>query len=550
MLIVDTAWSGTAADQGAAWMRALGAGGGERDEPVCVGVDRDAEPAVALRARWTLRLFELDENVPHAAVYAVTRRGGRLLPLFAATRGSSLAAPEAAEHVLPRSSVDRRKAETRGTGLRRALTASARHGWRARPALAPSPAPAVGAVKAAFDPLAIAPGPLRPAALALLLAAARRGDAGAKALAQQTLDAMARSGVSDQLDGGFFQAARDPGWGLPDFARTAALNAALLGVYARAAVELDDGTFADVARAVAGYLLGVLRDAATGAFCASQAADERYYTWTSGEVTAALPVDLVQAACMRFNVQPAARLVADPRRNVLYVAAEPTAIAGFLDQPVTTVVAQLAAARVGLLAARAARPAPRLDRSRYVDVNAQVVSALLAGARLLAEPAWQATALQTLAWLERACFAGGVPAVPHLVGEGGAPRDPYLGDYAALGRALLDAEACTGERRYLARAEALATVLLARFRDRRSGALLDEPPDGLVSRAFWPEQPLEDLAGPSPAATAIGLLHDLGRRTRKARYREAAEAALRSGASAAAGDPVAAAGYFEALYDR
>jgi uncharacterized protein YyaL (SSP411 family) len=358
---------------------------------------------------------------------------------------------------------------------------------------------------------------------------------------------MAAGGVNDQLDGGFFQAARDPGWRLPDFARTAALNATLLRVYAGAAAELGERRFADAARAVGGYLLGTLHDPDTGAFFASQAVDESYYTWTSAELTAALPADLVQAACMRFNVQPAARLVADPRRNVLYAAVAPAAIARFTDQPAATVVAQVEAARARLLAARAERKAPRLDQSRYVDVNAQVVSALLAGARLLGEPVWHATALRTLGWLEAACFAGDTPVVPHLVGEGCAPGDPCLGDYATLGRAFSDAEACTGERRYLTRAEAVAAAVLARFRDRLSGALLDEPRDGLVSRAFWPEQPLEDLAGPSPAATAIGLLHDLGRRTGRQRDREAAAAALRSGARAAAGDPLAAAGYFVAL---
>ncbi len=69
----------------------------------------------------------------------------------------------------------------------------------------------------------------------------------------------------------------------------------------------------------------------------------------------------------------------------------------------------------------------------------------------------------------------------------------------------------------------------------------------LVSRAFWPEQPLEDPAGLSPAATAVGLLCDLHRRTGQAHYCEAAANALQSAASAAADDPLGAAGCYLAL---
>ena len=537
MLVVDAAWSEAAvADQRADWARAvLRSGRDDRSaEPVYIVIDADAQPTAALRARWTLRLFELDHDAPYAAVYAVRRRDGRLLPLVAANHQSSMAVHE-----------------TRGAELRRVLVASARRGRRARRPTARDLAAAVAATKAAYDPTRpefnAAPGPLRPAALALLLAAARRGDDAAAALAHQTLEAMARGGVRDQLDGGFFQATRDPGWRVPDFARTATLNAALLGVYATAAAQLGERTFADVARGIAGYLLGTLRDPNARAFFTSQAADEAYYTWTSREVTSAVPVSHVQAACMHFNVQPAARLLTDPRKNVLYVAADADAIARDVGQPATAVALQVEEVRALLLAARAARAAPRRDRTRYVDVNAQVVSALLAGARALRETTWQTPARETLAWLDGACFAGGIPAVPHEVGEGSASPDPYLGDYAALGRALLDAHACTGEPRYLARAEAVGTRLLAHFCDRRSGALLDAPGDSLVSRAFWPEQPLEDLGGASPTATAIGLLQDLGRLTGRRRYREAASAALRSAARAAADDPLAASGYYLAL---
>ena len=120
-------------------------------------------------------------------------------------------------------------------------------------------------------------------------------------------------------------------------------------------------------------------------------------------------------------------------------------------------------------------------------------------------------------------------------------------DGAAFGRAFLDAHQCTREPRYLVRGEVVATTLLVQFRDSQSGALVNASRDSLVRRAFWPEQPLEDVAGPSPMATTICLLLDLSRRTGQARSREAGADALRCAALAAAEDPLAAAGYDLAL---
>ncbi|HZU07028.1 MAG TPA: hypothetical protein VFB73_13765 [Chloroflexota bacterium] len=549
VLLVDTAWTEVAvADRRDAWLQALLPTG--RPPAIGVIVDGDAFPDVALRLRWTLRLFDAEEALPYVGLFAVRPRDGRLLPLHALGGPLTAAKHAAREAALARWAQDRATVEALAAQYRRALAASARRGWRASPPLARHLAEGVAAIMAA---MAVEPGdtvqgavPTRPAVLALLLALAARGDASAATEARRLLQRLARSGMRDPLDGGFFHGVRALRQPVPDFARTAADNAALLAVYSQAAAQLGDADCAAVARGIAAYLLQTLRDPATGTFYASQAADEPYYTWTSREVAAALPFQLVQVACLHFNIQPAARLFADPRKNLLYVAMDEAAIARFLGQTRETVADQLAAARRALLAARQARPAPPIDRTRYVDVNAQVAWALLAGAAALGEPDWREAALETLAALEAACFASETPRVPHRL-PAGVPLGPYLSDHAALGYALLAAYAHTGQPRYLARAVHLADTLLAYFRDPRTGALLDVPPDSLTSRAFWAEQPLEDPAGPSPVAAAAQFLLALWRHSGEERYRQRAVEALRAGARAAADDPRAAAGYYLAL---
>jgi uncharacterized protein YyaL (SSP411 family) len=551
VLLVDAAWrSADAAESRAAWARAVLPP--ERGAAVYVLADQAADPAVTLRSRWILRLFDVDESFPYGIVCATRPRSPALLPLCALAGRLNDARLAARDRTLATWLSDRGAAEQQAVRNRAALVASARRARQPRPALETVLAGGIVAIQAAVEPesggLLGAPGALRPTVYRLLVSAAARGDAAASDRARLALTRLAQSGMRDPLDGGFFCAARDAAWRVPDFARTAAGNAALLAVYSAAAVQLGEPAFADVARGTAAYLLGTLRDAATGAFFASQAADEPYYTWTTRQVTAALPFDRVQAACLRFSVQPRGGPLHDQSLNVLYPAMDAATLAPYLGCTPAEAGARIAEAEAALLAARAEREPPPLDRTLYVDTNAQVVSALLAGAAALGESAWRARALEALARLEAACFPGGAAVVPHRLGTNASAGAPWLGDYAALGRALLDAHAATGEPRYLARARAVASALLARFRDARSGALLDAPRDSLVTRAFWPEQPFEDDAGPAPAAQAAALLLDIGRQTGHQAYHQAAADALRRGAAAASDDPPTAAGYFLALY--
>ncbi|HLH21747.1 MAG TPA: hypothetical protein VK066_04450 [Chloroflexota bacterium] len=549
-LLVDAAWSPGRSAAGDV-ERARAAVPPDRGAAAYLLVDEAAEPAVALRGRWIARLFDVDERLPYAVVCVARPRSAALLPLYALPSQPTAAQLAARDRALAAWAADRGALALQALRHRRVLAASARRGWRGRPTLAAILADGIAATQADVEPTAggwrSAPGRPRPTALRLLLVAAARGDAQAGELARRALARLAASGMCDPLDGGFFHAAHDASWRIPDFARTAADNAALLALYSAAAVQLDEPWFAEVARGIATYLLGTLRDPATRGFFASQAADERYYTWTTRQVTAALPFDRVQAACLHFDVQPRGGPLRDQSLNVLYPAMDATTLAPYIGCAPAEAAERIIAVREALRAARAERAAPPLDRTRYVDVNAQVVSALLAGAAALAEPAWRTAALATLAALEAECFSAAPVAVPHRLGGDAGTGEPYLGDYAALGRALLDAHATTGEPRYLQRARAVADALLARFRDPRAGALLDVPRTSLVSRAFWPEQPFEDGAGPAPAALAASLLLDLGQRPGGAAYREAALAALGTGAAAAGDDPVAAAGYYLTL---
>ena len=92
-----------------------------------------------------------------------------------------------------------------------------------------------------------------------------------------TLREMARGGMYDHVEGGFFRYSTTRDWSVPHFEKMSEDHAGLLRVLAQ--LELwapSDGTRATL-RSALGYVRAVLRDAQTGFFAGSQDADEEYF---------------------------------------------------------------------------------------------------------------------------------------------------------------------------------------------------------------------------------------------------------------------------------
>jgi uncharacterized protein YyaL (SSP411 family) len=92
-----------------------------------------------------------------------------------------------------------------------------------------------------------------------------------------TLDRMARGGLYDQGEGGFFRYATRPDWSEPHYEKMLEVNAGLIRSYALASMVLGKKRFRRVMDESIGYVRRNLADANTGAFFGSQNADESYY---------------------------------------------------------------------------------------------------------------------------------------------------------------------------------------------------------------------------------------------------------------------------------
>jgi uncharacterized protein YyaL (SSP411 family) len=391
-----------------------------------------------------------------------------------------------------------------------------------------------------------------PTAIDLLLQGYRRSGRGELLTAAAfTLERMAAGGVYDQLGGGFHRYAVDERWQVPHFEKMCSDNAELLRAYLHGYQMTGEERFREVAEGILGWAAAVLADPEQGGFAASQDADVApgddgsYYTWTQEEVRQVLPPDEARLVELYFDVGPVGEMHHDPARNVLWVARTPAAVAEQLGISGDEFRERLERARARLLAARAARPTPAVDRTVYTAWNGLMVSAWLEAARVLNRPDCRAFALRTLerllaqAWSAERGFARwpGEPQRPGLL------EDQV---YGAL--ALLDAFEETLEPRYFAAARGTAELLLKSFFDSGAGGFFDRPHGQAGPVGFAVERkPFQDAPAPSANAAAVVLLERLHALTGEDRFRQAAEKTLAAFASLAPRYGIFAAGYGLAL---
>jgi uncharacterized protein YyaL (SSP411 family) len=92
----------------------------------------------------------------------------------------------------------------------------------------------------------------------------------------RTMLAMARGGMYDHVEGGFFRYSTTRDWSVPHFEKMAEDHAGLLRVLAQL-VLFAPNDFRSILVSATGYVRTVLRDPQTGFFAGSQDADEEYF---------------------------------------------------------------------------------------------------------------------------------------------------------------------------------------------------------------------------------------------------------------------------------
>ncbi|MFQ6111559.1 MAG: thioredoxin domain-containing protein, partial [Nitrospinota bacterium] len=286
--------------------------------------------------------------------------------------------------------------------------------------------------------------PRGPALQFLLTRHFRTGRPGLLLSARLTLDAMARGGIYDQLGGGFHRYAVDPGWRLPHLEKLTGPNAMLLTVYAEAYRATGEERYKRVAHGTADFALRELADRKGGGFFASLDSDSEpgdngtYYRWRAAEVRALMPEPMARAAILHLGLSPADRLLKlDSLGRIPFIEKSPEEVASTLSLSPSRAEALLEQAKKRLLKARERRKPPSLDRRKYTDLNALMISAFLRASRALGREDLKSFALLSLEALIRRAYREG-EGFCHLCSPAGPRVEGFLRDQAAAALALLD----------------------------------------------------------------------------------------------------------------
>jgi uncharacterized protein YyaL (SSP411 family) len=336
------------------------------------------------------------------------------------------------------------------------------------------------------------------------------------AMAETTLEKMARGGVYDQLAGGFHRYSVDERWLVPHFEKMSYDNSELLKNYlhvSQVSSKHDwEAAFSEVAERIVLWVNMVLSDQENGGFYASQDADYSldddgdYFTWTLDETRSTLTPEESRIVELYYDIEAHGEMHHNPAKNVLWIARGFEEIAQTLGRNADDIVTIKLSAETKMMKARLARSTPFVDKTMYVSWNAMFVSAYLEAARVIGT-AWIAEdcrkfALKTLdrmlkeVWSESRGFG-------HRIG--GPALEGSLDDQVFSVLALLDAYETTLDPRYFTAAQKTLDLAITRYGDAEGGGFFDRPSDaapmgGLDVR----RKPFQD--SPTPSANSVAAI--------------------------------------------
>ena len=339
----------------------------------------------------------------------------------------------------------------------------------------------------------------QPDVLAFLLDRyALTGEGEALDAALLTLRSMATGGIRDQLGGGFHRYAVDERWLVPHFEKMLYDNALLAHVYLRAHQLTGEGWPEDVCREILEDLLDDFRSPEGGFYTARDADSEgeegRFYLWTPEEVEAHLPEEEARLFSRCYDVSEGGN---HEGRSILHLPHDLAGVARSEGIPRAALDERLRASRAVLRRARREREAPFRDEKILASWNGLAIRALADAGAALGERRYVDEAARGAEWLLAALSANG--PLRHQLSGGKAEIPGFLDDVAGLGNALLTLHEATLEGRWIEAAIRLDLEVEARFRDKASGLLHDTPSDGeaLLIR------PREVTDNPVPSGTAL-----------------------------------------------
>lgn len=348
----------------------------------------------------------------------------------------------------------------------------------------------------------------------------------AAAMAQFTLEQMARGGIYDQLGGGFCRYAVDSKWRIPHFEKMLYDNGQLLVLYADA-YRFWGGELCQQVLEETGHWVEREMQSPEGGYYSSLDADSeghegKFYVWTREQIRSLLDEDEYSLVAPYFGLAQPANFEGCWH---LYVATTVDALAREFNLPPQLIQQKLAAARQKLFSAREERIRPGRDDKILTSWNGLMIKGMAAAGQALEQPAFIASAERALDFVRAHLWQKGRLLVSYK--DGRAQHQGYLDDYAFLMDALLELLQARWRDGDLSFAVELAEAVLEHFEDKGQGGFYFTADDHetLIHRPV----PLFDNATPAGNGVLAWSLLRLGHLLGEMRYLKAAERTLRAG---------------------
>jgi uncharacterized protein YyaL (SSP411 family) len=306
-----------------------------------------------------------------------------------------------------------------------------------------------------------------------------------------TLHAMERGGIHDQLGGGFHRYSTGATWLVPHFEKMLYDQAQLAIVYTEAYQITHDGLYANTTRSILEFALREMHQPRRG-FASAKDADSQiapgkpetgegvFYTWTAKEIESVLNRQDSAVFEYAYGVESGGNVPAqqDIRgelngKNVLYEEHSTEETAKKFSLTVQQTAGKLTTGRRTLFEARARRPQPPLDDKIVTAWNGMMISALARASQALDEPRYLERAQTTAKFLESHLYDSKTGKLWRSYRGGGPSVDGFLDDYTDLISGLLDLYQADFDVHWLTWAVSLQEKQDQLFADAKEGGYFD-----------------------------------------------------------------------------
>lgn len=357
----------------------------------------------------------------------------------------------------------------------------------------------------------------------------------------QSLDAMLRGAIFDQLGGGFHRYCLDAYWAVPQFEKMLFDQAFLALTLVQASQLTGSDVYEPALRRVLAYADRELSHPEGGFYCAESSSspvgpgatefgEGAYYLWRKDEIDRVAGPEAAPVLAVVYDFDERGNLPIDslvrsrfPDLNIPVMRRSVAEAAAALG--ITEVEAQrrLDEGRARLLAAREKRPRPLLDDKVVASWNGIAVSAFTRAAAWVDDPALQARAERAASFvLDRMRTPDG--RLVHAWLDGPSSATGYLEDYALVISGLLDLYETTGSARWLQTAIELQDRQIADLWDPRDGGFFDGPQHDML---FHRLKTVDESSEFSPGAVSLANLIRLSLMLDRKDYTERIEAMLK-----------------------